>query len=264
MDYATTHAPTIHGTGIVSYMWFVVFMVNLKVKIPYMDTMVWIGSEATIPLQYLRILRCSAQDAESNRYSWSFSSGIPEVRGLGVGSGDDASLHQKNKSLHQQNLRCKKRLFLKSFRESKGKDDISSEYDISSSPQLPHCSAVSYLSITCHISVCHFRIPHSSPLIFSAALIVTFPHQKKSNKPKIARATKQRNKPTPFFSLPVAPRPRSLLACQVTCCYLRLYGQNCTLTGNYRVGFRLPKHVALFQGERVALVPLRFTCYETP
>ena len=42
------HMPlAIHGTGIVSYMWLVVLMVNLKVMIPYMDTMVWIGSEAS-------------------------------------------------------------------------------------------------------------------------------------------------------------------------------------------------------------------------
>ena len=86
----------------------------------------------------------------------------------------------------------------------------------------PHSSAVSYLSITCHISVCHFRIPHSSPLMFSAALIVTFPHQKKATNPN-ARATKQTNA---LLQLTVAPHPRSLLACQVTCCYLRLYGQN--------------------------------------
>ena len=150
--------------------------------------------------------------------------GIVAIHTWQVGSGDDARqvYIRKNKLLHQQNVRCKKRLFLKSFRESKGKYDISSEYDISSSPHLPHCSAVSYLSITCHISVCHFRIPHSSPLIFSAALIVTFPHQKKTTNPN-ARATKQTNA---LLQLTVAPHPRSLLACQVTCCYLRLYGQN--------------------------------------
>lgn len=157
--------------------------------------MVWIGSEATIPLQYLRILRCSAQDAESNRYSWSFSSGIPG--GLGVGSGDDASLHQKNKSLHQQNVRCKKRLFLMSFRESKGK------YDVSSSPHLPHCSAVSYLSITCHNYVCHFRIPHSSPFIFFRCSHSDISPPKKTTNPN-ARATKQANA---LLQLTVAPHP---------------------------------------------------------